>query len=165
MGSGTSHNAKVKIHIVSIGKGTQDWVNQGTNEYIKRMPKDFEIILHEISAIKRGENTNTEAIKQQESLRLLEKIPKDTYPIALTPNGKTFDTEALANLLDDFYQAHQDLAILIGGPEGLSQACLEKMRQRWSLSALTFPHALVRVIVTEQLYRAMTILKKLPYHR
>lgn len=155
----------MKLHILSIGKGMPDWVNQGTMEYLKRMPKEFEVILHEIPAVKRGENANCEQIKQQESTRLLEKIPKGSYSIALDPKGKTFTTEVLAQHIDGFYQEHQDITVLIGGPEGLSAECLEKVRQSWSLSALTFPHALVRIILAEQLYRAMTIIKKLPYHR
>ena len=155
----------MKIHLLAIGKGVPQWIHQGVEEYTQRMPKDFEFFLHEISATKRGKNANEMAIKQIESRKLLEKVPAGAYPIALDPHGKTLDTLSFSNALADFYQAHQDLALLIGGPEGLSCDCLKKVRQCWSFSALTFPHALVRVIVAEQFYRAMTIIKKLPYHR
>lgn len=155
----------MKVHLLSIGKSMPTWIEAGFAEYVKRMPRDFEIQLHEVSAIKRGENANCDTIKEQESFRLLEKIPKGAFPIALDPKGKKISTEALAKTLHGFYEMHQDIAILIGGPEGLSTTCLKHMRQSWSLSDLTFPHALVRVIIAEQLYRAMTILKNLPYHR
>ena len=155
----------MKINIISIGKSMPAFVNQGFIEYQKRMPRDFEINLHELSAIKRGDNANCEAIKQQESKKLLEKIPPSAYSIALDPRGKKCTTEQLAKLIDAFYQHSQEIAILIGGPEGLSQHCLDRMQQIWSLSDLTFPHALVRVILAEQLYRVMTIIKRLPYHR
>ncbi|MCD6046642.1 MAG: rRNA ((3)-) methyltransferase [Gammaproteobacteria bacterium] len=155
----------IKIHILSIGKGMPAWIEAGFAEYAKRMPRDFEIQLHEVSAIKRGENANCEHVKEQESLKLLEKVPKNTLKIALDPKGKKLSTELLAKELQIFYEEHQDIALFIGGPEGLSQACLKQMHQSWSLSDLTFPHALVRIIIAEQLYRAMTIIKKLPYHR
>jgi 23S rRNA (pseudouridine1915-N3)-methyltransferase len=155
----------MKIHIISIGKTMPSFINEGFNEYSKRMPREFEIILHEVSAIKRGNNANCEVIKQQESRKLLEKIPANCSCIALEPRGKKLNTENLATLLQDFYQNHQDIALLIGGPEGLTQECLSKMQQTWSLSDLTFPHSLVRVLLAEQLYRAMTLIKGLPYHR
>lgn len=141
------------------------FINQGFEEYQKRMPRDFALILHEQAAIKRSGHTHCGTIKQQESMKLIEKIPQDCLPIALDPRGKKLTTEQLAEILKTFYEQHQDIALLIGGPEGLSTGCLKEMTQVWSLSDLTFPHALVRVIIAEQLYRAMTILKNLPYHR
>ena len=155
----------MKIHIISIGKTMPAFVNDGFSEYQKRMPRTFDVILHEITAIKRNAHANCTAIKEEESKRLLDKIPKNTYPIALDPQGKKFTTEQWTQKIECWYQAHQDIALLIGGPEGLSQTCLAQMKECWSLSDLTFPHALVRVIVAEQLYRAMTIIQGLPYHR
>lgn len=155
----------MKIHIISIGKSMPAFINQGFTEYQKRMPRDFELILHEQAAIKRSGHTHCDTIKQQESLKLMEKIPEYAVPIALDPHGKKLTTEQLSEVLKRFYEQHQDIALLIGGPEGLSKPCLQQMKQTWSLSDLTFPHTLVRVILAEQLYRAMTILKGLPYHR
>jgi 23S rRNA (pseudouridine1915-N3)-methyltransferase len=155
----------MKIHLISIGKSMPAFINQGFSEYQKRMPRDFELILHEQTAIKRTGHTHCEAIKQQESLKLLEKIPAAAISIALDPQGKVLTTEQFSAALKNFYEQHQDIAFLIGGPEGLSASCLKKMRHIWSLSHLTFPHSLVRVILAEQLYRAMTLLKGLPYHR
>ncbi len=155
----------MKIHLISIGKGMTPWVQQGFEEYAKRMPKDFQITLQEVTAIKRNGNAALDTIKEQESLKLLGKLPARALAIALDPRGKKLNTPALAKQLDTFYQMHQDIAILIGGPEGLSEACLKKMKQLWSLSDFTFPHALVRIIIAEQLYRAMTLIKGLPYHR
>jgi len=141
------------------------FINEGFSEYQKRMPRDFELILHEQAAIKRSGHTDEGSIKQQESLKLLKKIPQDTVPIALDPRGKKMTTEQFSASLKNFYEQHQDIALLIGGPEGLSETCLKQMKHIWSLSDLTFPHSLVRVILAEQLYRAMTLLKGLPYHR
>ena len=155
----------MKIHIISIGKSMPAFINQGFEEYQKRMPRDFECILHEVAAIKRSNHTHCDTIKEQESLKLMEKIPAGCLPVALDPHGKKLNTKQFSALLQAFYEDHQNLAILIGGPEGLSQHCLNQMAQSWSLSELTFPHALVRIILAEQLYRAMTILKGLPYHR
>lgn len=155
----------MKIFILSIGKGQPRWIEEGFNEYAKRMPRDFELQLIEIAAMKRGENDNLDKIKKQESAKLLEKVPTTAKLIALDPQGQKLSTENVASDLDRFYQHHQDIAIAIGGPEGLSPDLLKKAHQSWSLSDLTFPHGLARIIIAEQLYRAMTILKKLPYHR
>lgn len=155
----------MKIYILSMGKGMPRWVEEGVEEYIKRMPKNFELELREVSALKRGDNANASLIKTQESLRLLEKIPPQTYSIALDPRGKKLTTEAFADQLKHFYEEHQDITFIIGGPEGLSDTLLTKVSARWSLSELTFPHALVRILLAEQVYRAMTLIKGLPYHR
>ena len=155
----------MKITLLTIGRGQPRWIEDGFSEYAKRMPRDFELQLIEVTAIKRGDNDNLDKIKTQESAKLLEKIPSNTKLIALDPQGKKLGTESLAIQLDHFYQDHQDIALAIGGPEGLSQELLSKATQCWSLSDLTFPHGLVRIIMAEQIYRAMTILKKLPYHR
>jgi len=85
--------------------------------------------------------------------------------IALDVLGKSWSTEQLSGQLDQWLASGQDIVLLVGGPEGLSKACLQRADQKWSLSALTFPHPLVRVILAEQLFRAWSILSNHPYHR
>ncbi len=155
----------MKIWLLTIGRGQPAWIAAGFAEYQKRMPRDYEITLIEIAALKRTENANLAKIKQEESQKLFEKIPPHSLPIALDPRGKKVSTESFSKLLQEFYQAHQNIAFLIGGPEGLSDELLAKVSLRWSLSDLTFPHGLVRIILAEQIYRTMTIHKNLPYHR
>ena len=103
--------------------------------------------------------------RREESRRVLDRIPQDCYVIALSESGRSLTTRDLAKTLDDWMQNGRDIALLVGGADGLDQVCLARSDECWSLSPLTFPHALVRVIVAEQLYRAWTILSNHPYHR
>ena len=96
---------------------------------------------------------------------MLAAIPKGCLVIALDVKGKTWSTDELSTQLDNWMAGGQDVALLVGGPEGLATSCLEAARVRWSLSPLTLPHPLVRVVVAEQLYRAWSILRNHPYHR
>ncbi len=96
---------------------------------------------------------------------MLAAIPADCHVVALDVQGKSWSTEALASRLQDWMASGRELALLVGGPDGLSPACLSRADQRWSLSPLTFPHALVRVMIAEQFYRAWTITTGHPYHR
>ena len=96
---------------------------------------------------------------------MLGAIGPSDLVVALDVGGRSFDTAALADQLDRWMHAGSDVSLLIGGPDGLSRECLASARMRWSLSPLTLPHALVRIVVAEQLYRAWSILKGHPYHR
>lgn len=96
---------------------------------------------------------------------MLAAIPADCYVVALDVKGKSWSTEVLASRLQDWMASGRELSLLVGGPDGLSPACLARADQLWSLSSLTFPHALVRVIIAEQFYRAWTITTGHPYHR
>ncbi|HPY41824.1 MAG TPA: 23S rRNA (pseudouridine(1915)-N(3))-methyltransferase RlmH, partial [Thiolinea sp.] len=104
-------------------------------------------------------------ICELEGEKLLAAIPAGSLVIALDVLGKPWSTEQLSSQLDQWLASGQDVALLVGGPEGLSKACLQRSDQKWSLSALTFPHPLVRIIVAEQLFRAWSILSNHPYHR
>lgn len=141
------------------------WIEQGFAEYAKRLPKTYQLELIEISAKKRNKSISLQRIRQEESLDLLNKIPSDTIIIALDEHGKEWSTLELSQQLQKWHDAGQDIAILIGGADGLSQEILQKAHKVWSLSKLTFPHAVVRVIVAEQLYRAWSIIQNHPYHR
>ena len=96
---------------------------------------------------------------------MLAAVPPGATVIALDVRGKAWCTEGLATRLQEWLQGGRDIALLVGGPDGLADACLQRADLRWSLSALTLPHALVRVLLAEQLYRAWTVIKGHPYHR
>lgn len=141
------------------------WVEAGYAEYAQRMPAEVRLELKEIPAGKRGKNADVARILQDEGQRLQAAIPKGAHVVAMDVKGKSFTTEQLAARLGEWMQSGQDIALLVGGPEGLSAECRDLAHEYWSLSALTFPHPLVRIIVAEQLYRAWSVLKNHPYHR
>ena len=140
-----------------------EWVEDGYNEYAKRMPPESKIKLHEINAGKRSKNSDINRLTQLEGEKMIAAIPKGAKVIALDVLGKALSTEQLADELKNWQASGQDIAILIGGPEGLADDCLKLASQKISLSKLTLPHPLVRVVLAEQLYRATTILKGHPY--
>lgn len=153
------------IHLIAVGTRMPDWVEQGYAEYAKRMPPESKIKLVEISAGKRSKNSDLKRLTQQEGEKMLAAIPKGAKAVALDVLGKACSTEELAQELKIWQASGQDIAILIGGPEGLAEDCLKIAQQKISLSKLTLPHPLVRVVLAEQLYRASTILKGHPYHK
>ncbi len=155
----------MQIHIIAVGTRMPDWIEAGFNEYVKRMPAESRLVLHEIAAGKRGKNSDIKRLTRQEGEKMLAAIPKTAHVVALDVLGKQVSTEQLADELKKWQSGGQDIALLIGGPEGLADACLQKAQQKISLSRLTLPHPLVRVVVAEQLYRASTILRGHPYHK
>lgn len=155
----------MQIHLISIGNRMPSWVDQGYVEYAKRLPKACSLVLKEIPAGKRGKNADLARLVRDEGRRMLSAIPQNCHVIALDLAGKCGDTKGLSQSLKRWQMTGQDIALLIGGPEGLAPECLAVAGESWSLSPLTFPHPLVRVIVAEQIYRAWTILANHPYHR
>lgn len=155
----------MKIHLLAIGDRMPEWVETGYAEYAKRLPRECRLVLHEIPAGKRGKNADLARLTADEGQRLLAAVPKGARVIALDRAGRELDTDGLAAALRTQLGRGSDLALLIGGPEGLSDECLAAADERWSLSRLTFAHPVVRVVLAEQLYRAWSIVKGLPYHR
>jgi 23S rRNA (pseudouridine1915-N3)-methyltransferase len=141
------------------------WVDTGFGEYAKRLPPECSLNLVEIDPGHRGKGANAEVAQGVEGERMLASVPKNARVIALDVGGRTWSTEQLSDRLAGWLAEGRDLALLVGGPEGLADSCVRQAEERWSLSALTFPHPLVRVILAEQLYRAWSILKRHPYHR
>lgn len=141
------------------------WVTSGYEEYARRMPRHCDIRLHEINAGHRGKNADLARINREEGERLLAAIPAGARVIALERSGRSKTTENLATALDGWMLEGRDAAFLIGGPEGLSQACQQRADEIWSLSGMTMAHPVVRVVLAEQLYRAWSIHAGLPYHR
>jgi len=155
----------MKIHLIAVGEKMPRWVQDGYNEYAKRLPPECALDLIEIQAGKRGKNADVARIMRDESQRLLTAVPKGATVVALEVGGRSWSTEELAGKLDTWMGSGQDVALLVGGPDGLTDAARAAAGQLWSLSALTLPHPLVRVVLAEQLYRAWSILRNHPYHR
>lgn len=142
-----------------------DWVQSGYEEYAKRLPHECSLNLVEVAASPRGKNADLKRAIEAEGERMLKAIPKNTLVVALDVGGKSHTTEGLAEQVRVWLSGGRDVSLLVGGPEGLSPACRREAQMSWSLSKLTFPHPLVRVIVAEQLYRAWSVLNGHPYHR
>lgn len=138
------------------------WVNDGYREYAKRLSGSCRLELQELA---QPRASDAGLLKKLEGRLLLEHLPAGNHVVALDGRGASWDTAATAKQLARWKGLGSDIALMIGGPEGLSEECLERSDQCWSLSPLTFPHPLVRVIVSEQLYRAESILQNHPYHR
>lgn len=155
----------MQIYLVAVGRRMPQWVDQAYNEYARRMPRHCSLKLIEINAGKRSKSADVARINRDEGERLLEAIPAGSRVIALERTGKEKTTEKLAAGMEKWLAGGQDVVLLVGGPEGLSQACLDRADECWSLSKMTFAHPLVRVVLAEQLYRAWSIIANLPYHR
>jgi 23S rRNA (pseudouridine1915-N3)-methyltransferase len=155
----------MRIHLLAVGTRMPVWVKQGYLEYAGRMPKECALVLQEIPPAKRVKGVAVTQQIEQESTRLLAAIPRNSYVVALDLRGHQWSTEKLASKLSGWLQSGKTLTLMIGGPDGLSKNCLQRADYRWSLSALTFPHPLVRVMVAEQLFRAWSIIRNHPYHR
>lgn len=155
----------MNIYLLAVGNKMPDWVTKGYHEYAKRLTSDCQLKLIEIAPGKRGKNADLVRIKKTEGEKILEAIPKGCLVVALEVTGKPWSTQELSRQMDHWLHGGQDVALLVGGPEGLSEACVARADVKWSLSPLTIPHPLVRVLLSEQLYRAYSILKNHPYHR
>ncbi len=155
----------MKCRLIAAGTRLPDWVNSGFREYQKRLRSPLTLELHEIPVATRRAGENPQRAIQREGTDMLAALGKDDYVVALAITAKTMSTEQLSAWLAERMRDGRALALLIGGPDGLSPPCLERADQSWSLSPLTLPHALVRVVVAEQLYRATSLLAGHPYHR
>ena len=155
----------MRIHLIAVGNRMPDWVNMGYGEFAGRMPSECRLHMIEVPLPKRIKGHDAGRYVEQEGERILAAIPKGCLVIAMEIGGREWSTEELAGELSRWLQSGEDIALLVGGPDGLSPACLERADRCWSLSRLTLPHMLVRVVIAEQLYRAWTILKGHPYHR
>ncbi|ASA56623.1 23S rRNA (pseudouridine(1915)-N(3))-methyltransferase RlmH [Vibrio gazogenes] len=155
----------MKIQLVAVGTKMPQWVEQGFNEYQRRFPHDMPLELIEIPAGKRGKNADIPRILDKEGEAMLAAIPKGHRIVTLDIPGKRWDTHQLAQQMESWKLDARNVSILIGGPEGLSPACKQAAEQSWSLSPLTLPHPLVRIVMAESLYRAWSVTTNHPYHR
>lgn len=153
------------LTIIAIGKNMPSWVTEGYKEYAKRMPSDYQLELIEIPTEKRLKNADIAKIMMIEETKIKLSIPNGSYVIALDRIGKTLDTKTLAKRLQTWHDNQQNVCFIIGGPEGLSSSFISDCDEIWSLSAMTFPHPIVRIVLAEQIYRAWSITVNHPYHR
>ena len=155
----------MKCHLVAVGRRMPDWVNAGYQEYARRLSGQLRLQLHEIAPPRRSSRDSSGRAMQLEGERLLAAVPGGARVIALDERGSAWSTRELAGQLEQWLGSGQDVALLVGGADGLALECLQAAEGRWSLSPLTLPHGLVRVVVAEQLYRAWSLLHNHPYHR
>ncbi len=153
------------IHLIAVGQKMPAWVNQACDDYLTRLPRELQLNTIEVPLIKRGKNPDVQRIVRDESRKVMQSIPAGCSLVALDVKGRKVSTEQLATTLNNWMQQGNDIAIVIGGPDGLSDELLQQAGQTLSLSDMTFPHPLVRIVIIEQLYRAWSILNNHPYHR
>jgi 23S rRNA (pseudouridine1915-N3)-methyltransferase len=155
------------MHITALAIGTRmpGWVDDGVQNYQKRLPRHIDLTFRGLPAAQRGAGTNAEKLKQKEGATLLKALREPAYVIALDERGKSWSSTELSAQLETWLASQPNVALLIGGADGLAQDCLQRADHVWSLSPLTLPHALVRVVVAEQIYRAWTLVQGHPYHR
>ncbi len=141
-----------------------EWVKAGFEEYARRMPREARLALTEIKPEVRGAQ-DVERVQRAEHKRIAAALPAGCFKVVLDERGRSFPTRQLADIMARWQQQGRDIAFVIGGADGTASALRKEADLLWSLSPLTLPHALVRVVLAEQLYRAVSILKNHPYHR
>ena len=153
----------MKIRLLCVGTRVPAWVAEGYSTYARRLPKDNPLVLEEVHASRR--HGDVQRCIDEEGERLLGKISRDDCVIALDERGSAWSSVDLSQKLATWRRSGQDVVLLVGGADGLSDKCMARAAGSWSLSAATLPHALVRILVAEQVYRAWTLLTGRPYHR
>ena len=155
----------MRIRLIAVGGNMPRWVEMGWQEYVKRLPPEITLELVEIPLSTRGKNADVQRLIRQEGAAMLAKVQPGERVVTLEVEGKPWSTEQLAEQLDAWRLDARTVNLMVGGPEGLAPEVCAKSEQRWSLSPLTLPHPLVRVLLGEQIYRAWTVLAGHPYHK
>ena len=155
----------MKVSLIAVGTKMPKWVTTAYGEYQKRLPKQCSLELIEVPARHRGKNADIARILRDEANAIRQTIGSHQKVVVLDRKGKHITTEKLSENLQGWIDDNQDIALIIGGPEGVDPQMLAEAEQKWSLSVMTFAHPIVRVMVAEQVYRAWSIIAGLPYHR
>lgn len=155
----------MRIEIISVSARQPVWVRDGFDDYARRFSGGWSLTLRELPLVRRAQSLPVERAIEQEGDRLLAAAAKLDHLVALDERGAGWSTADLAARLDAWTRIGSSVGLLIGGPDGLAPACLDAARERWSLSALTLPHGLVRIVAAEALYRAWSLQRGHPYHR
>lgn len=155
----------MRLHLLAIGQRMPDWVAKGFAEYAERMPRELALLLRALPNPARSRAMDPATLRRVEGQALLAAVPAQALVVVLDERGRAVDTQAVAERLAGWQQSGRDVALIIGGAAGLDDAVRERADWVWSLSPLTFPHMLVRVLVAEQMYRAWSLLNHHPYHR
>ena len=154
----------MRLRVLAIGQKMPAWVDQGVEEYARRMPREISVEWLDIPPAKRGSAT-AEKYRVQEAEAIEAKLNGKDYVVALDISGKAVSTELIAERFGQWQMRGEQISIVIGGPDGLHPNILKGAKERWSLGRITLPHPLVRVILAGQLYRAWAVQAGHPYHR
>jgi 23S rRNA (pseudouridine1915-N3)-methyltransferase len=155
----------MKIKLLAGGGKMPGWVATGFNEYNKRMPAEVSVELVELPLGHRGKGADLSRAIKREGDAMLAAMSAGDWVVALEVTGKSWTTEQLAQQMQNWQMKGQNMCLLVGGPDGLDPRCRALANQTWSLSALTLPHPMVRILLSEQLYRAWTVIQGHPYHK
>ena len=155
----------MKFTIITIGQKMPDWVQEGFSTYQERFAKPCTLALQEIPLEKRTKSSDIALLKLKEAEHIKKLLKPSDFVVALDEKARQFSTIELAKQIETWQHLGKNICFIIGGPDGLDKSMLETADLCWSLSPLTFPHPLVRVILAEQLYRAISVTKNHPYHR
>ena len=153
------------IRLLAVGDRQPSWVDDAFARYAERLPREWRFRLDTIATVRRSKNNKSQQAKESEGEKILGKLGADEYVVLLDERGKQFKSRALAATLAEWQAGGRDLCFVIGGPDGVSDACRQRANFTWSLSDLTLPHGLARVLVVESLYRAWSLQTGHPYHR
>jgi len=155
----------VRILLIAASNRQPRWVEDGYAEYARRIRGRCTLELKELPLGRRASSAPVARALEREGDRMLAAIPGGAHVVELSERGSPWSTAALAERLDSWVAAGAPVCLLVGGPDGLAPSCTERADASWALSPLTLPHGLVRVVVAEALYRALSVLERHPYHR
>lgn len=155
----------MRITVLAVSRRLPGWIDAGIEEYSRRLPPDIKPQVMEITPARRGKQTGTEKALGEESGRIRRAIPESALMILLDERGKTLSTQQLAAELETWTLDNRHVTFIIGGADGVAPEIRDHADAVWSLSALTLPHGMARLLLVEQLYRAWSILNNHPYHR
>ncbi len=155
----------MKIRLIAVGRKQPQWIEKGVQEYVRRLPKHYAFSIVEVAPVARQGQMDVETSKAREADRIRSKLDAGHRLIALDEHGHRVTSRGMASALENWQADGRNVDLLIGGADGIDGALLETAEERWSLSGLTMPHGLVRVLIAEALYRAWSITSNHPYHR
>ena len=154
----------MRLRVLAVGQRMPAWVEDGVAEYSRRMPREYAVEWVDIAPAKRG-NGSPQRYREKEGEVILSRLAKTDHLVALDVSGSTISTENISDRFDQWQMQGQHVSIVIGGPDGLDAAVLQRAAEQWSFGRITLPHPLVRIILAEQLYRAWSVQAGHPYHR
>lgn len=162
-----NHRVPNQLNIELLAAGTKPpaWIASGITEYQKRLPRDWSFTIKDIPVSKRHKGEPVGKAIEAEGQRMLSAITPGSMVVSMDRNGKNWSTQELAAQMQDWQIDMGKVQFLIGGPDGLSKDCLDQSHRSWSLSRLTFPHFMVRLLLAEQIYRAWSVINNHPYHK
>lgn len=155
----------LRLSLITASNRQPEWVDAGADEYAQRLRGRCTLEIKTVPLARRTPSTPAERAVADEGERLVALVPAGAHVVALLESGKPWSTKDLAKKLESWMQRGSPVAFLVGGPDGLGPDCIARADERWSLSNLTLPHGLVRIVVAEALYRAWSLLENHPYHR